>query len=101
MMGLSGTEREKSLLTRIFSPPAGIFMCWYAMNAPGQGGSAEKGCDYTSWRAHLCCVYLTDLIAVLGFPSELRQPTGRARVVGGGSADRRSFHNHSREGDPQ
>src|SRR4051812_42636410 len=37
MTGLSGTEREKSLLTRIFSPPGGTLMCWYAMDSPAWG----------------------------------------------------------------
>src|SRR5688572_6099748 len=46
MIGLSGTESDKSLFTRIFSPPGGILMCWYAIGVLW-GFAAEKGCDYT------------------------------------------------------
>src|SRR5690606_4496034 len=34
MIGLSGTDSEKSLLTLIFSPADGILMCWYIPVVP-------------------------------------------------------------------
>src|SRR6266446_5628792 len=44
MIGLSGTDSEKSLLTLIFSPPEGILMCWYAMEPSfmGEGTREER-----------------------------------------------------------
>src|SRR5262245_30511334 len=108
MTGLSGAAIDKSLFTRIFSPPEGTLMCLYAMDFPRSGRCwigvrrvrcVERGLIIYSLPAR----YVIDLennsasqqnFRVSRTSTRYRDPryrgwTGRCRL----------FPNHSREGD--
>src|SRR5882762_1195885 len=58
MIGRSGTSSEKSLRTRIFSPPEGTLMCWYAIwNALPAEEGRKRGAIITAFerRRRLIC----------------------------------------------
>src|SRR2546422_4576258 len=82
MIGRSGTSSEKSLRTRIFSPPEGTLMCWYAIwnLLPTR---TEKGGDYN----RLCMPYAVDLQSL----PPRRQPSVSRRVIGTGLRPRPVF----------
>src|SRR6266850_643682 len=98
MIGRSGTSREKSVRTRIFSPPEGTLMCWYAIGSCSlRKKRPEKGAIISAFerRRGLICNRFRGPRELL---SSGCQPLVGRRVIGSGLRQRPVFPTQPEKG---